>query len=275
MQTGADVMASLEQVRTAICNFIEGAVYPDGLSQPSVAGVDIEIAPLWPPPNYLERVFAAGKAHVSVWEPPGTEKKTTLSFPEEIVTSTNTATLIMTVGNPTITLSGTITAGEIAVVVINKNSGSSYSYTVEVGDTLDTIASALAALIPGAAVVGTVITISSAWNIIARVSVITNIQKNLKRQKRLFWIVNWSPTIAIRNSISDAIDVALPETPYIPLDTLYSGRILYENHHSLGYLEKQKCYRDDFWISVDWETTTNKTYYTIENIYTPITSSAS
>ncbi len=268
-------MASLDEVRTAICNFVEGAVYPNGLSQPSVAGVDIEIAPLWPPPGYLEAVFAAGKSHVSVWEPPGSEKPTTLSFPEEIVTQTNTATLIMTVGNPTITLSGTITAGEIAVVVINKNSANSYSYTVLEDDTLDTIASSLAALIPNASAAGAVITIGATWNIIARVSTQVTTQKNLKRQKRLFWIVNWAPSIAIRNAISNAIDVALPETPYIPLDTLYSGRILYQNHHSLGYLEKQKCYRDDFWVSVDWETVVNKNYYTIENIYTPITSSAS
>jgi len=263
-------MATFSDVQTALQSLVMAAVYPNGINNPSVANVGIRIETGWPTPSALDQRLQTGKALVSIYQPTGMGRNVTRFFPEWKAYSVTPAQLTLTITGNTITVGGAINAGEIAIIIVNKNNANSYSYTVQTNDTFNTIASALTALIPNSSVIDNVITVLNAYNIVGRISTQSTIQREEKRQKKIFWLIVWAPTPAIRDLISDAIDLAIPLNPYINLPDGTGARIIYEDVADRDTFAKTSAYRRDFIVSVEYATTQNSTVYTVENSVSPI-----
>lgn len=265
-------MADLSDVTNTLASLADAAVYPNGDAAASVTGGSITIAPGWPNPKQLDGVLAAGNAMVTVYPMPGMDANTTRFLMEEpFATSTPTASLTMTVSNNTVTVGGTIKAGEAAFISVNNNP---YSHQVLSTDTTATIATALAGLIPNATVSGSVVTVGgTVFNLVASVSAIASLQTEIARQKRVFLITAWCPSPSVRDTIAKAIDVymksfqglriTLPDNTYAVL--IYRGTLETDD------LSTRNIYRRDLRYEVEYATTITATANTITNLQTGYT----
>lgn len=172
-------MADLTDIENALVNLAAVAVYPNDLTQLSIAGVNIRVFPGWPLPDNLDADLATSKVNVSIF-PLNSMERNTNRFPADWKTThINTPTLTLTVLNNTMTIDGTISMSQICVVVVNYID---YAYTVQPNDTLNTIAAYLAALIPGAISKSAVVTIHGAYSLMVRISTIGTSVRELKQQ---------------------------------------------------------------------------------------------
>ena len=265
-------MADLSDVTNTLASLSANAVYPNGSSNASVAGVGITIAPGWPNPAQLDALLAAGNVMVTVYPMPGMDANTTRFLMEEPqALNTPAASLTMTVSNNTVTVGGTIKAGEAAFISVNNNP---YSHAVASSDTTATIASALASQIPNATASGSVVTVGgTVFNLVASVSAIASLQVEIARQKRVFMITAWCPTPALRDTIIQAIDVSLkaiagrrillPDNTYAVL--IYRGTL------ETDELSTRNIYRRDLRYEVEYATTQTSTSNTITNTQISLT----
>ena len=220
-------MADLSDVEAALAQLAVTATYPAGTAQVSVAGVTVTIATGWPEPQQLDGIIAAGNAMVSVFPKPGSEENTTRFVPVmEALNGVPAAQLMLTVAGNRVAVGGAINPGEAASLLVNYQG---YCYGVQAGDSLLSIAAALAALIPGASAAGAVVTIAGAFDIAASVSVPVAMQAEIARQRREFLISIWAATPAIRALLGPAIDLYLKAAAQkriaLPDDTL--ARLIY------------------------------------------------
>lgn len=265
-------MADISQVRDALKLLCVTAVYPNGITQPSVADVTITCASGWPEPGekQLDAILAAGNAMVTVYPIAGMDANTTRFLAQmEVLTTIPPAELTLTVSGNKITVGGTIKAGEAACANVNYLA---YSYGVLSTDTIDTIAAALAAKIPNATASGAVITITQVFEIIASVSVPVSMQQEIGRQTHMFMITSWCPTPVLRDLIAPAIDVFLKQqfNKRILLQDNTLARLIYRGTVDTDHLAKQNIYRRDLRYEVEYVTTSQETDNTVTNFATSI-----
>lgn len=72
-------MAIIEDALDTLATLINGAVYPDGTDETSVAEVDVLTYPGWPAPDDLDNDIKAGGAHISIFPRP--EERVIISQP--------------------------------------------------------------------------------------------------------------------------------------------------------------------------------------------------
>jgi hypothetical protein len=263
-------MSSIYDVGTALKELAANAVYPSGTSQPSVADVDVKVVYGWPQKDKLDADILAGKAQVSIFPLNGMERQT--NFYQRVWQPLNIPlpTLLLTVANNTITVGGTPSTPESCMVIVN---GVGYAYEVQAGDTLATIATALASIIPNASAVGPVITIANAYSIIARVNVAGTSVRPLKTQERIFAITVWAPTPEAREAIGSAIEVLFAATQRIAMNDGFFIQMGYRSTYEEDDLQKGLIYRRDLRYAVEYTTTQTQTDYTITYPYANIESS--
>lgn len=253
-------MASIADVEATLGALVEKAVYPDGTSNPSVSGNNIEIVSGWPVKDRLDSVMASGNAIVSIYPLPGMQRNTS-RFPRQWQTvSMNAPTLTLTVLNNAVTVGGVASAAQNCMIVVN---GEPYAYSVKINDTAETIASNIAAIIPGASSTGAIVTVSPGSSIEARVGVSGTVGKELKRQQSVYQIITWAPTPTARNTISEAIDVLFAETDFLSLPDGFAARLLYQGAKEQDHLQKSRIFRRDLQYLVEYPTTKTETQYTI------------
>jgi len=233
---------------------ITQAVYPNGTSSPSVASVPCKIYRGWPIPANLDADLAAGTINVSVFPQPLEQNVT--RYPKDWQTqNVPTPALTLTASGTTITAGGTPSSPLNAAALVN-NTG--YAYAVQIGDTLNSIATGLAALInvnTPATSSGPVITIPAAAQIAARVGGVGTIIRETKRQKRGFQITCWCPNPALRDLIVPPIDTTLADIEFLSLPDGTGGRLLYERSSVSDRVEREGLYRRDLFYSVEYATT--------------------
>lgn len=253
-------MADLSDVITALVNLAEIAVYPNGLSSPSVSGTDVVVFGGWPIPANLDADLTVGKSNVSIYAT--TMERPTTRFPTDWLQSTiNPETITLTITGTTIlTVGGTVTTPQTCMVIVNHTA---YAYEVQEDDTLDTIAAGIADLIPSAVAVGPVVTISNSYSLIARISVPGIGIRELKRQERVFMISVWSPNDTIRTSLISAIDILFASTERFALPDNFYARLKYHSSPITDMMEKSKLYRRDLLYTVEYATTQTEIEYTI------------
>lgn len=260
-------MPDLSQVLTTVTLLVEQAVYPDGTSQPSVAGVQVTIEEGWPISSQLDKDIAAGNAHVSVF--PTNKERVITKFERVFQANQQTvATLTATVSGQTVTIGGTVAVSQSVMVIVNQEYSQGYGYQVLITDTLDSIASSIANLIPGATSLGPVVTISTAFDIIARIATQYTASEELSRQDREFIITVWAPDPNIRFLLGSAIDVFFKENYRIILSDNYYGQVFYDHVEEVDMLEQQTIYRRNLFYIIQYPTTLTKTYTTITDPYT-------
>jgi hypothetical protein len=256
-------MSDLIDVQNMLVSLVAAALYPSGTGAASVSGNPIVVYPGWPTASQLDADLLVNKAHVSIFPTDIETNKTRFSkdwVPQSLASATITATLV----GQAITLAGAIpapfTAHNVAAVI----NGQPYVYAVQPGDTLTSIATALAALIvvgvPGTVASGSVVTLPASANVTAaRVGVTGTSSRELRRQERVFQITVWSSTPAQRDVIGAALDVALAGTEVITMPDGYGARLIYRNSRVTDDLQKAKLYRRDFRYSVEYATTQTET----------------
>jgi hypothetical protein len=249
-------MPDLSEVADVLVSKACTAVYPSGTSQPSVCNAAVKLFQGWPVPNDLESSLRAGNVQVSVYPLP-TERKTNRNINRQWnVIDPGNPTITTTVSGSTVTFAGSVSTPQNVYILVN---GKGYQYSVQANDTLTSIATSLTALIkvsiPAASNSGAVITIPSAYSIIARTGGVGLAVLELKRQEKEFQITIWAPTPIKRNQVAEAIDVALCEFTDVVFADQSHGILRYCRTFSSDQTEKSGLYRRDLVYSVDYATT--------------------
>lgn len=250
-------MADISDVENALVSTIAGVLYPNGTSQTSVTGVPTIIYAGWPQASQLDTDMAAfatgvGRLHVTIF-PTNTERNTTRYSTDFQEVTANPATLTITTAGQTVTLGGTVSTPQNVALIINDLP---YSYKVQAGDTLDSIAASVAALISGATSAGAVITIPVTGRIAsARIGSSGTIARVTRNQQRTMQITVWADTPDHRSATASVIDSALSAMDFLPFADGGQGRLLYVASHVDDMTQKANVFRRDLLYSVDYATT--------------------
>ncbi len=252
-------MADLSDVSNAFVALITSIVYPNGINNPSIANTGIRIYPGWPSPQQLDIDLAAGNCHISVY-PRNDEQNTTRFSRDWQLQTLNTATLTLTANGQTVTIGGAMpspfTPHNLVIFANNKP----YVYAVQSGNTLNSIAASLAALIAvdviGTTAIGAVITLPSSARLGAvRVGVTTTAISEVRRQKRGFQLTVWASTPIQRQIIASALDSALAVNYFLSLPDGTAARMIYSSSIETDMLQNEQIYRRDLIYSVEFATT--------------------
>lgn len=261
-------MADISDVKKLLADTAAAALYPNGTTQPSAPGVDCRVLQGWPVPDDLNADMGAGKVQVSVYPLPGMDRNTT-RFPKIWQTLTvNAATLTATVSGDTLTIGGTVSTPQVVMVRYN---GAYFAYDVLSTDTLDTIAAGIAALITGATVVGAVVTVPNAWDLVGRIVTSGTAIMELRRQTRVFKITVWAPTQTLRDSASKVIDTAFAQIERVDMPDGSSARVIYRGTLESDENQTRRIYRRDLNYEIEYATTITETETTIGAIQADVT----
>lgn len=252
-------MASVTDVSKALVALAAQAIYPNGTAQPSVISADVIAYPGWPNSQTLEDDLARGKCHVSVFPRP--EERNVSRYPEDWKqVSVKSATLALTIAGQTVTVTGTIPAADNPHNLAVLANGQGFVYTVQPTDTLNGIATALAALIaaaiPGTTSAGAVVTLPTSARIsAARVGVSGTVARELKRQQKKFQLTVWANSPDRRDAMGNAIEVALAPIRFLVMPDGFAARILYQGQTERDEQQKVMLYRRDLFYTVEYATT--------------------
>ncbi len=259
-------MADIFDIETALAALCNGVIYPSGTGQPSAANaVPCRVYPGWPSESDLAVSLAAGQADVTIFAPPNLERDTTRYARNWVDLVTNTSTLTATVLNRTITIGGTVTTGHYVTIIID---GAAYSYAALAGDTLATIAAALAALMPGglsASSAGAVITVAAKYQglIVARTAAPGTVGRELGRQERGFMVTVWAPSPQARSAIGSLLMTALRGTDFMAMPDGSQARVTYRQSNESDGKENAMAYRRDINVWVEYATVETAAGYPI------------
>lgn len=257
-------MADLSDVSAALRAMIVNALYPPALypggqTGVSIAGMIVEVQSGWPDPDSLKTQIAAKNGQVTVY--PQQAERNTTRYPQTWAQSAPVQphTITLTAAGYTVTVGGAQPApfySQNLAVFVN---GKPYLYSTLSGDTLSTIATALAALIaadiPGTSAAGAIITVPAPARIgVVRVGTTAQVSQELKRQERDFSLIVWAASTAARDRIASYIDVVIPQNKFLSLEDGSQARLIYKGSPYSDFDQKQGIFRRDFSVSVEYAT---------------------
>lgn len=251
-------MADLADVEQGLQAAIAEALYPHGADAPSSCGFAVKIYRGWPNPLGLNADLSSGIATVSLFSDPHEARETT-RYPRAWREATRiAATLTAIVAGNTVEFGGTASAGEIVGILID---GAPFTYAVLAVDTPSSVATALAAAIPGGSASGAFLLIGGAASVAARVETPGSASIELRRQEQTITVSLWCNTPAARDTLAAAVDGTLAAIDWLPLVDGTSGLLRYLRTAETDTSEKANLYRRDLFYAVD--------YPTIRTIVTP------
>lgn len=255
-------MADISDILTALASTLGGAIYPNSTAQPSLTGAATRIYPGWPIPQNLDKDLLAGTVNVSIYPLP-TERTESMLNLDAVTQSVSAAGTVLTVSGNQVTVSGTPVVGDVAVVYAN---AAQHAYAILPADTLNSIASALAALI-GGTVSGSVVTAAggtfalSAW-----VSTPATMINPMERISRQIQVTVWANTPALRDSTAKAVRNALWNAERLAMSDGTSCGISYKSSPMTDGLEKANLYRRDIVILAEFVSAQSSTAQTVAGI---------
>ncbi len=260
-------MADVSDVYNTLADWISNLLYPNGEQSPSAitykgAPVTFRVYPGWPVTENLNEDLANGVVNVNVYPRPEEVNVSTLPSDWEI-TDAPTPTLTVSVSGLSVTIGGTVTAGEVVTVFYD---GTAVGYTVQASDTLDTIASALSSLISGSSVSGATVTLpAGSYSVSAQVTAPVTAIYDVKEQRRTFQIVVWAPSPVLRDQVAQFIDRYLGNTYRISLPDGSMMTLMYERSPMDDLLQKEGAWRRDLFYHVVFATTQTQTFVPVVN----------
>ncbi|MGA3803690.1 hypothetical protein ACI2VP_05250 [Ralstonia nicotianae] len=262
-------MADITDVSNALVTVIAGIVYPNGTSQPSITGVPVLVYQGWPDAVQLRADVAAGKVHVSVYPQPNMLRIVDSAMSDWSTPSAPVNTITLTLSGQTVTVGGTVSTPQNAALVVDNKA---YVYAVQAGDTLASIATALAALVnvdQTATAAGAVVTIPGAKYISPRVGGQGVAVRETRRQEQGYQITVWANCFDQRDPIAAAIDSALSGIPHLTLAD-QSAALRFKNSRQDDSQQKEGIYRRDLFYAVEFSTFASQTLTqitaTVENV---------
>ena len=262
-------MATLSDARNLLASLASTALYPNGTGKASAVGVTVTVVPGWPIPKQLDDIIAAGNAMVSVYQYGNMGKNTTRFLGDDDAQATIPAPNIsLTISGNRVTVGGTIKAGEAPTLKVNYEP---YSYSILASDTLNSVAAALAALIPGATASGPTITLANVFDVEGSISVPVTVQQEIGRQAQVFMVTAWNPTPDIRDSVCATLELALKQQPRIVMPDNTWARLLYRGTIEQDTLQKQRIYRRNLLYEIEYALTQPVTTNTVTNFGVTVT----
>jgi len=256
-------MADISDVRNTLGSLVGAAMYPNGVGQASAVGITVVVRSGWPVPQQLKAIVAGSNAMVSIYQMPGMGKNTTRFLGDDDAENAIPAPkLTLAVAGNRVTVGGSINAGEAPTLTVNYQP---YGYAVKATDTVNTIAAALAALIPGASVSGYVVTINGAFSIETDISVPVTVQQEIGRQAQVFMLAIWGPTESLRDAIGRVLELSFKQQPRIVMPDNTWARLLYRGVTDLDASEKSQIYRRNLLYEVEYATMAPTTTNTVTN----------
>ena len=244
-------MADLSDVEIAIVAEVIGAVYPDGIMQPSVVGVTCRVYRGWPSPAGLNSDLADGSVNVTVFPANAIDEVPEAYYNEKHANIPSTS-LVATVTGQTVEISGIVGNNEIVGLLID---GVPFSYSVGEHDTTGSIAANLAALIRVdriSVLSGTMVTVPGTRALISRIVTNATVSRELRRQRREIQIICWCPSPTLRDSVCKIVDLTLAASSFIDLPdgTKSHGRYLstqvYDQSTNALLYRRDLCYRFEY-----------------------------
>ncbi len=244
-------MADQSDVENAIVALIAQALYPNGTAQPSVTGVQCSVARGWPTEAGVNAAVNAGNILVTVHQRSGFSRDATRYSRKAFSLSQNPPTITASLSGFVVTLGGAVTAGNTVGVL---SDGVAYTYTATSTDTLDTLASALAATIPGASANAGVLTlpgIGAAPSVIVVTPGIVGVE--VGRQQAGFQTDVWAPSPALRDVVMSAICPAQMLTYRMTLpDTSTATLMQFDQSGPDDMPSREKMFRRNTMCVYDW-----------------------
>lgn len=228
----------------------------------------IYIYPGNPYKQNLDADLAAGDINVAVFAQKGMSRNTTRLRDSYADQQVDSATITLAILNNTVTISGTPTPGQAAVLIVNNTP---YSYKILEDDTLNDIATELADLIPNASAVNNVITITDVYSIIARVSVQGTMRRILQSEEGIFRVRVIVPSAyqALRETIGSAIQLAfltLDPRYYLEMPDGISASIRAKGIDEINNYELDLALVRDYLYLIEYHTTQVSTFQTIADV---------
>lgn len=251
-------MADISDVEQALVACVSGALYPDGVDAGSSTGSMCRVFRGWPVSAQLAADLSRGTANVSVFPLPG--GRTTTRWPDEDGASQTAPALQVAVAGNSATFSGTVSAGQLAGVLV---SGRSYVYRTQGGDTLGTMLAGLRDVLQADQTVlirGATIMLPDVAEIVARTGSDTTVLREVRRQEKRVRVSIWSGSPEQRDTVSAAVDVALAATDFLVLADGTVARLRADGGTVLDNQEEAAgLYRRDLVIVAEYATTVTLT----------------
>jgi len=246
-------MADIDDVSNAIASLVSTAVYPNGISQPSISGAQVRIFPGWPIPAQLDADMAAGVSNVSIFPMAGATA-TPFQILDEFYTIVPPVhgMVVSVVGNA-VTLTGTSGSTEFCALVLDKK----YAFS-ETGSTSAVILSALlsdiSAIYPSSSISGNTLTISGAAFVVARVGSQGTLGRVVHRQRQGIMVTVWAPLPATRTVLASAVSVSLSANVRVSLPDTSQMILVYNRTSVIDTWEAMTIYRRDMIIDAEYAT---------------------
>lgn len=252
-------MADFADVADVLVQTVAGTLYPNGTSQPSSVSFAVRCFQGWPLAEQIDADMKAGTGYVAIWPTP-TERPTADHFPEWQQLSVSTLSLTAVVTSTSVAIGGAVATQQAIAIVADAKA---YVYAVQAGDTLNTIATALAAGLTAAGAAatatGATVNVPGAKQLAARVGGSGVSIRELRRQERVFQLSCWAGTPASRDALGKAVDAALAAKWRIPLADGSMGLVAYRGSRQNDDSQKQLIYRRDLLYGVEYATTESRT----------------
>ncbi|MBM2884097.1 hypothetical protein JFK97_06805 [Chromobacterium phragmitis] len=247
-------MADISDVLKQVSGLVAGFAYPNGTAQPSAAGAPLKVYPGWPTPNKLEADLKAGIVHASLYDMPG-ERRVNESIGQPwTVTQTPVHTLTATVTGNVVTLAGTVSPQNVLIQL----NGQDTIYAVQPSDTLNSIAAALSALIPGASSNGPAVTLPAGSRVVARVGGIGSAFREITRQEKHIMVSFWAGTPALRDSVASFLIPRLADVRNLLLPDGSFAFMRYQRSQNNDGQQLAALYRRDLYLSAEFSTTSTQ-----------------
>jgi len=251
-------MADQSDVEDALVNIVSAALYPNGTTEPSAPGANCRIYRGWPHAAALDTDLSTGTINVTVFPTAGSTRTTT-RFSEQWIGSSGQPSLTAVIDGMTVMFGGSAEPGQVAGILVD---GTAYAYRVRDGDTNQSVAANLAAVIRTNRIVqlsqGNV-TVPGARQLLTRVVADAPVKQEIRRQEQGFRVTCWCPDPTTRDSTASAVDLALSAQRFIALSDGTSGRLSYTGTTEFDQSQNARLYRRDLNYNVEYATVLSDT----------------
>ncbi|MGC8703721.1 MAG: hypothetical protein ACP5RV_12450 [Thiomonas sp.] len=244
-------MADLTDVQSALVGVIAQTVYPNGTAQPSAVGAPVRVFPGWPLPQQLDADMAAGTVQISVFGTAISRAVPQMQPTWQTVSITPTQ-LSASVSGMTITLTGAITTPQAVSV---QQASTQASYAVQASDTLTSICTALAALIPGATSSGNTLTLPPGATPQMLFAEPATVLQEVGRQRQVFQVSVWAPTPTLRAQVAALIDPALRLAYRLQMPDTSAAEIRFQGAMDDDQVQKVACFVRHLRYEAEYATT--------------------
>lgn len=259
-------MADISDVETALRDRIAALLYPGGTGQPSAVTAPCRVFRGWPQSDALDTDLANGTLQVSIYPRSGS-RNTTRALGQRMEIATAAAGLSVSASVPQVTFTGAPDATQ--VVAVEVDGMSAYNIRPTTGQTTAQLAAAFAAAISAdrpANAVGSVLTVTDAIRLLARVVVDGSAIREQRRQEQILQVTFWCPTPALRDAACALVDGALASVRFLDLADGTQARIRWVGSVSDDGAQRERLYRRDILYAVEFATVTSESYPRVASV---------